>query len=70
VGETRSIFVQPNHGAPIRSDEGSDLKKMAEDVGLIPVPAMKGEGSPEAGLSSASIGFQVDDIQLIHRFRM
>jgi hypothetical protein len=70
VDQARPVFIKPDDGASVRSEQRSDPPKVVEDAGLVPIPCVKREGLPVPGFSSASIGTKVDDIQLVHRFRV
>ncbi len=70
VGEPRPILIQPYHGTPIGSRQGDGMPQIPEDLRSASIVARECERTPEPAVSSPSIGFQVDDVELAHRFQV
>jgi drug/metabolite transporter (DMT)-like permease len=70
VSQPGAVLIQPNHRAPIATHEGQSLPEKIQYSSTVRILPMKRQGTPEPGVPSLPIAFQVDDLELAHRFRV
>ena len=60
--KARAVFIQPNDGPPVSSNEKESTPDLMENLGLFGIMAVEGQGAPETGVLTTPIGSQVDDV--------
>ena len=65
-----SVFIQPDHRSPVCTYKNGGLPQVLEDLGPIRFMAVKCESALKPGISSPTVGIQVDYIDLAHKFRV